>query len=56
MKRPLSLPLYYTGLKRSARIRQEDGPLRKVRLDAQGNAQILLEVRARSATWLLVEP
>ncbi|MBL9169094.1 MAG: hypothetical protein JNN07_15245 [Verrucomicrobiales bacterium] len=54
--RTLALPLYYTGLKRSARIRPETGSVRRVRLDSQAKAHVPVTLAPRSATWLVVEP
>ncbi|MBN2128955.1 MAG: hypothetical protein JW741_05635, partial [Sedimentisphaerales bacterium] len=51
----LKLPLYYTGLTRTANIRERDGKPTRYRLDRHYNVAVPLEMSARSVTWLLVE-
>lgn len=53
--RTLRLPLYYTGLTTTARIRQEDGEQREFPLDRAGRATVDVTVPARGMTWLVVE-
>ncbi len=51
----LTLPLYYTGLTETARIRQQDGPPQVYRLDREYNIAVPIKVAAKSITWLVVE-
>jgi len=51
----LKLPLYYTGLTQTARIRQEDGRSKTYRLDRQYGVTVPVRVPARGHTWLVVE-
>lgn len=53
--RDLTLPLYYTGLTRTARIRQQDGKPKTYRLDRRLNVTVPVTVPARGRTWLTVE-
>ncbi len=48
------LPLRYTGAKDVARITQEGGRSRAVKLDTGGNARVRLTVPARGVTWLTI--
>ena len=51
----LRLPLYYTGLTETARIREKEGPEREYRLDREYNARLRVSIPARSASWFVVE-
>ncbi len=53
--RDLTLPLYYTGLTKTARIRQEEGKARTYPLDRQYNGIVSLAVPAQGHTWLTIE-
>ncbi len=53
--RDVILPLYYTGLQGSAKIREQDGRPKRYRLDAQGRAVVPVTIPAASRTWLVVE-
>jgi hypothetical protein len=55
VKRTLTLPLYYTGLKRNCRIRREEGVSSSVALDEAAQVQLPLELAAKSATWFVIE-
>ncbi len=54
--RTVRLPLYYTGLKQTARIRREDGPWRTVTLDREYGATLRITVPAKGCTWYVIEP
>jgi hypothetical protein len=54
-ERTLKLPLYYTGLSTTARIRQQNGPPRTYRLDRQFNVSVPVQVPAHGMTWLVIE-
>jgi hypothetical protein len=51
----LKLPLYYTGLQRRARIREQEGALRDYRLDRQYQVGVPLKLGPLAITWLVVE-
>ena len=53
--RDLKLPLYYTGLTTTARIRQQDGRPKSYKLDRGYNVSVPLNVPAHGCTWLVVE-
>ncbi len=53
--RTLTLPLYYTGLKESAWIRQETGTPNRYRLDRDYRVRVPVNVPANGRTWLLIE-
>lgn len=53
--RELRLPLYYTGLTRTARIRREEGKPKTYKLDRQYNVTVSLTVPAQGHTWLTIE-
>jgi hypothetical protein len=53
--RTLHLPLYYSGLTKSAMIRQEDGAMKTYPLDRLSRAAVELTVPPRGMTWLVVE-
>ena len=51
----LSLPLYYTGLTRTARIREGEGEVKEYNLARDYSIELPLRVGARGVTWLAVE-
>ena len=53
--RTISLPLYYTGLTRKARISERGGKARSVRLDREYNAEVKVTIPARGYTWLVIK-
>lgn len=55
VERTFVLPLYYTGLKDSAWIRQEDGRPLRHRLDRYHQAAVRVSVPASGRTWLVIE-
>jgi hypothetical protein len=55
VKRQLKLPLYYTGLAGTARIREQHGKSRKYRLDRKYNVEIAVRIAPRGVTWFLIE-
>ena len=55
VKRTLSLPLYYTGLKGEALIRGEEGTPVRYPLDANATAQLPIEMGPKSVAWFVVE-
>jgi hypothetical protein len=55
VERDFTLPLYYTGLKDAAWIRQEEGKARRFRLDRYHQATVKVKIPAQGRTWLLIE-
>ena len=53
--RTISLPLYYTGLKEKAKIREQEGAAQTCALDCHGNVELNVKIPARSYTWYVVE-
>jgi len=53
--RDLTLPLYYTGLTETARIRREEGKSKTYRLDRRYNVTVSVRVPAQGYTWLVIE-
>ena len=49
------LPLYYTGLKDNASVREQEGPGRNYKLDDQGRAFVEVTVPAGRFNWYVVE-
>jgi len=49
--RTLTIPLYYTGLKDSASVREQDGAARPVKLSRDYSIELPVTVPARSQTW-----
>ena len=55
VERTVVLPLYYTGLKDFAWIREQNGELKKYPLDGRQRALVPVSIPARGRTWLVVE-
>ena len=55
IERSIRLPLYYTGLTKQARIREQEGRARKYRLDAYGNVDLKVKIPAGGYTWYVIE-
>ena len=51
----LTLPLYYTGLTTTARIREQEGSPTTYRLDRAYNVDIPLTMTPHSVTWFVIE-
>ena len=54
--RTITLPLYYTGLSRKARIREQEGKPKTYALDASKSVRLTVKIPARGYTWYVVEP
>ena len=52
--RTITLPLYYTGLTRKARIQEQDGKVRKFRIDRKYNVRIKVTIPANGHNWLVI--
>jgi hypothetical protein len=55
VSKQLKLPLYYTGLTRIAKIREQRGKGMKYRLDREYNVEIPINAAPNSATWFVIE-
>lgn len=53
--RTITLPLYYTGLTQTARIREQEGKAREYHLNRKAEVEVALSVPARGLTWLVIE-
>jgi hypothetical protein len=51
----ITLPLYYTGLKDEAVIRQENSPAKTYSINRNYQAKVSVEIPANGLTWLLVK-
>jgi hypothetical protein len=56
VERSLRLPLYYTGLRSEARIREQEGASVTYPLDRSYGVDLPVRMKARSVTWFIVEP
>ncbi|WP_160713353.1 alpha-galactosidase [Chitinophaga solisilvae] len=54
--REIDLPLYYSGLTATARIREKEGPLKSYSLDRSFQAHVKVNIPAAGYTWLVIEP
>ena len=50
----VELPLHYTGLAKSASIREQDKPTHAYHLDGKGIATLQVSVQAGGMTWFLI--
>lgn len=55
MTRTVSLPLYYTGLKSKARIREQEGKARSYKLNRDFSVTLTIKIPANGYTWYVVE-
>ena len=55
IRKELELPLYYTGLTKTAMIHREGGKATKYTLDRQYNVKIPIDMQPDSYTWLVIE-
>lgn len=51
----ITLPLYYTGLTKEARIRHEGGAAKRYRLNAKGEVVVTVKIPAQGLTWFVIE-
>jgi len=56
LKREVALPLYYTGLTNTARIREKEGAAKTFKLDREFSVRVPVEIPANGYTWLVIEP
>jgi len=55
VKRSFTLPLYYTGLTDTAKIREQEGPSKTYKLDRAYNVTLSVEMKQQSMTWFVIE-
>ncbi len=55
ISRDWTMPLYYTGLSTTARVREKGGPARTYRLDRSYRITIPVSLAPRSLTWFTIE-
>ncbi|HRP58278.1 hypothetical protein, partial [Agriterribacter sp.] len=55
IRKKFRLPLYYTGLKTAAKIREQEGIPKSYTLNRNYEAEVSVEVPAGGFTWLVVE-
>ncbi len=55
LQEQISLPLYYTGLKDIAQIRQQQEPADSFKLDRDYTVQLKVKVPANGYTWFVIE-
>ncbi|WP_343747046.1 alpha-galactosidase [Chitinophaga sp.] len=53
--REVALPLYYTGLTQTVKIREKEGALKTYSLDRQYTAHVKVTIPASGYTWLVAE-
>ncbi len=51
----LKLPLYYTGLSETAKIREKEGKPKQYKIDRNYNVEIPIKMEAKSVTYLVIE-
>ncbi|WP_349528383.1 NPCBM/NEW2 domain-containing protein [Reichenbachiella sp. MALMAid0571] len=55
IKKKVKLPLYYTGLTDTAKIREKEGSVKNYTLSRDYSVEIEIEVPAMGNTWLVIE-
>lgn len=55
MVRTIKLPLFYTGLSKTASIREQEGRAKKYKLDRNYNITLEIRIPANGYTWYVVE-
>ena len=55
LSKTLKLPLYYTGLTETARIREQEGSPTTYTLDRAYNVYVPLMMAPHSVTWFVIE-
>ncbi|MEG1426646.1 MAG: hypothetical protein RSC76_03055 [Oscillospiraceae bacterium] len=53
--RNIKLPLYYTGLKKKARIKEQEGKWTTVQLNEDCTANLTVTIPANGYTWYVIE-
>jgi len=55
VKKELKLPLYYTGLTKTASIRRQQDKSRRYELDREYNVKVPIDIVPKGVTWFVVE-
>jgi hypothetical protein len=55
VKKELTVPLYYTGLTDTARIREQEGTARKHTLDRDFNVRVSMTIPANGYSWFIIQ-
>lgn len=55
MTRQIELPLYYTGLKKQAVIREQEGQSKTYSLDGNNKVKLTVKIPAKGYTWFVIE-
>jgi len=55
IKRIIKLPLYYTGLKTVAKIREKESAVKEYKLNRDYSAEVSVTIPAHDYTWLVIE-
>lgn len=55
MHTSIPVPLYYAGIERKAYVREKEGTLRSLTVDAQNNLQLQVQLPPGSYTWYYIE-
>jgi len=53
--RELKLPLYYSGITKTALVREKEGPLKKYSLNREYEIKVNIRIPANSYSWLVIE-
>ena len=53
--RQIELPLYYTGLKQQAMIREQEGQTKAYSLDCNSQVKLTVTIPAKGYTWFVIE-
>jgi hypothetical protein len=55
VEKSVTLPLYYTGLTETARIREQEGAAQEYTLDREYRVELPVKVAAHGVTWFVIE-
>jgi hypothetical protein len=55
LTRRISIPLYYTGLRREAKIREKECRSRKFKLNCDNSVELTVTIPANGYTWYVIE-
>ena len=55
MKRTLQVPVYYTGLATTARIREQEGPAKSYTISRDYKVELPVTIPAGSYSWFVIE-
>ncbi len=53
--RTIKVPLYYTGLTTTAKIREKEGPVKTLQLNRNYEVEITFSIEPESYTWMVIE-